>query len=127
MRGAATPEEAIRQYFAAVVAHDLESILATLCPQRARLYSDPRTMDKQRKSVAGVELLAAELVDDPVPLPSFAAQYPHHVTMRVEYDMQLVPPEARRDPTLREGRQWAYFILVSEGPGKPWLIADWGQ
>lgn len=124
--GAPTPEEAVRRYFAAVAAHDLEGILNTLCPQRARLYSDARTLDRRRQSVAGVEVLSVEPADVSVPLPPYAEAYPHQVTLRVEYAMRLVPPEQRRDPTLREGRQWIYFLLVSEGSGKPWLIADWG-
>lgn len=126
-KGAATPEEALNQYFAAVAAHDLDGILRVLCPERARLYGNFRTMDRQRKSVAAAAMLAAEPVDLPVTLPNYASQYPQRVALRVEYELQLVPPEQRRDPTLREGKQWAYFILVSEGPGKPWLIADWGQ
>lgn len=126
VRGAATPEETIHRHFSAIAAHDLEEILLTLCPQRARLYSDPRTLDKRRQTVAEVEVLAMEPVSESVPLPSYAEQYQQRITLKVEYDLHLVPPEQRRDPTLREGRQWVYYILVSEGPGKTWQIADWG-
>ena len=70
------------------------------------------------------KLLTVAAVDDPVPLPAYAGQYAETAVLKVEYDLNLVAPEQRRDPTLREGRQWSYFLLVSEGPGKPWLIAS---
>jgi hypothetical protein len=126
-RNQATPEEVIRQYFAAMAAHDLEWLLATMAPERARLYSDVRTTDKQRLSVAAAEVLAVEPVSVDLPLPAFVRQYRLSQIFKVEFELQLVPPEQRRDPTLREGRQWSYFVLVSAGPGKPWLIADWGR
>lgn len=110
-----------------MVAHDLDWLLATMAPERARLYNDPRTLDKQRKTVLGARVEAVSPVEQAIPLPSFSERYRETRVLRVEYEMDLVPPEQRRDPTLREGRDWSYYILVSEGPGKPWLIADWGR
>jgi len=123
----ASPEEVIRQHFAAMAAHDLDWLLATMAPERARLYNDPRTLDKRRLTVTGARVLAVEAVAKPVPLPSFADRYSANMVLRVEYELDLVEPEQRRDPSLREGRDWSYFILVSSGPGKPWAIADWGR
>jgi hypothetical protein len=108
------------------VAHDLEWLLATMAPERARLYSDPRTLDRRRVSVVGARLLSAEPAPDAVPLPEFAARYKSAAVFRVELELDLAPPEERRDPSVREGRQWSYFVLVKEKPGAPWLIADWG-
>lgn len=125
-KGAATPEEAVQAHFAAVEAHDLESLLATLAPERARLYNDPRTLDKRRLTVVEARILGIVTAGEEVPLPAFAHRYGENVLLKVEYELRLVEQEARRDPTLREGRQWSYFALVREVPGKPWLIADWG-
>jgi hypothetical protein len=110
-----------------MAAHDLDWLLATMAPERARLYNDPRTLDKQRKTVTGARIQVIAPAESAVPLPSFASRYQRNLVFRVEFELDLVPPEQRRDPTLREGRDWSYYILVSEGPGKPWLIADWGR
>lgn len=126
-RGEVDPEAAIRQHFVAIQAHDLDGILDTLAPERARLYNNPRTLDKRRLTVMEVHILHLEPADDSVPLPSFAQRYPAIQVWRVTYELKLVEPEKRRDPTLQDGEQWAYFILVSEGNGRPWLIADWGR
>jgi hypothetical protein len=123
----ASPEELIRQHFAAMEAHDLDWLLATMAPERARLYNDPRTLDKHRRTVTGARVLAVETVEGTVPLPSFAARYPRTQVLKVEFELDLVEPEQRRIPTMREGRDWSYYVLVSEAPGKPWQIADWGQ
>jgi hypothetical protein len=126
VRGGATPAEVMERHFAAIAAHDLDGILATLAPQRARLYNDPRTLDRRRLTVEKAHVLSAEAVDLPVPIPAYAEQYPLRAVLKVEFDYHLVDREQRRDPTLREGPQWSYYIVVSEGPGKPWMIADWG-
>jgi uncharacterized protein YchJ len=126
-RAGAPPEEVIRQHFAAIEAHDLDWILATLAPERARLYADTKTLDKRRQTVLKATVLAIEPTDEPVPLSAFAERYAMRQVYRVEFDLSLVEPEKRRDPTLQEGKQWAYFLLVSEGKGRPWLIADWGR
>lgn len=116
----------MQRHFAGIAAHDLEEILATLTPQRARLYGAPGMVDRRRQTVNSAKLLKVAAVDDPVPLPAYTAQYAEKAVLKVEYDLNLVEPEQRRDPTLREGRQWSYYIVVCEGPGQPWLIADWG-
>jgi hypothetical protein len=116
----------MQRHFAGIAAHDLEEILATLAPQRVRLYTAPGTVDRRRLTVNSAKLLAVQAVDDPVPLPAYAAQYAETAVLKVEYDLNLVEPEQRRDPTLREGRQWSYYIVVREGPEQPWLIVDWG-
>ncbi|HWI51662.1 MAG TPA: hypothetical protein VNT01_05930 [Symbiobacteriaceae bacterium] len=123
----ASPEAVIRQHFAAMAAHDLDWLLATMAPERARLYNDPRTLDKRRQTVMDARVLSVDQVDRPVPFPSFAGRYQSRLAVKVEFELDLVEPEQRRDPTLREGRGWSYYILVSEGTGKPWLVADWGQ
>ncbi|MBP2020072.1 hypothetical protein J2Z79_003526 [Symbiobacterium terraclitae] len=124
-RTQAEPAEVVHEYFSAVVAHDLEWILATLTPERARLYSGPTTMDRRRLSVRAARVTGVSPAPDaPVArVPGYGEQ----LALRVEYELELVPPEERRDPSLVEGPQWAYFLLVREGPGKPWLIADWGR
>lgn len=122
----ASPEEVLRQYLEASVAHDLDWLLATMAPERARLYSDPRTLDRRRVSVTGARFLSAQPAPGAVPLPDFAARYRSAAVYQVEFELDLAPPEERRDPSLREGRQWSYFVLVREQPGAPWLIADWG-
>ncbi|MDB4894187.1 MAG: hypothetical protein JWN15_449 [Firmicutes bacterium] len=116
----------MQRHFAGIAAHDLEEILATLAPQRARLYSDHRTVDRRRLTVNSAKLLSVQAVDDPVPVPAYTAQYAETAVLKVDYDLNLVEPEQRRDPTLREGRQWSYYIVVCAGPGQPWLIVDWG-
>lgn len=125
-RREAGPEEVIRQHFEAMAAHDLEWLVATMAPERARLYQDARTLDKRRLTVNAAQVLAVTPVEGGVPLPAFAARYKESALLRVEYELDLVTQEERRDPTLREGRQWAYYILVRESRGEPWLIADWG-
>ncbi len=123
-RPKATPEEVIQQHFEAMVAHDLEWILATLTPERARLYGGPTTMDKRRQSVRVARVLGVEPVQERADsVPGYAEQQ----LWRVDYDLDLVSAEDRRDPSLSEGRQWAYYLLVRHGPRKPWLIADWGR
>jgi len=126
-RRQASPEEVIRQHFAAVAAHDLEWMLATMAPERARLYADGRTLDKRRLTVLGARVLTVEPAVDDVPLPSFSGRYRESLVLRVEFELELAPPEQRRDPTLREGLNWSFYVLVREGQGKPWLIADWGH
>lgn len=117
----------MRQHYEATAAHDPDWLMATMAPERARLYDDARTVDKRRLTVAGVRVLTVEPVTQAVPAPAFAARYQSTLVLRAEFELDLVPPEQRRDPSLAEGRGWSYFILVSEGPGKPWLIADWGK
>ena len=126
-RRGASPEEVIRQHFAAMVAHDLDWLLATMAPERARLYNDPRTLDKRRLTVMDARVLAVEPVERPVPVPSFADRYSATMILKVDFDLNLVESEQRRDPSLREGRDWSYYVLVSAGPGKAWEIADWGR
>ncbi len=124
-RTEASPDEVIGEHFAATQAHDLEWLLATMAPERARLYS-ARTVDRRRLSVREVNLLSVEEAPGAVELPGFSSRYPEQLVLRVEYELHLRSEQERRDPTLKEGRQWAYFVLVREGPGRPWLIADWG-
>lgn len=126
-RSRATPEQVIRTYFEAGCAHDLDWIVATLTPERARLYQEARTVDKRRLSVRAARVLRVEAVDPAVLLPPAASRYRSRMIFRVEYELELVEPEQRRDPTLKEGADWAYFVLVTEGRGHPWLIADWGR
>lgn len=126
-REKATPVDVIREHFAAMVAHDLDWILATLAPERARLYNEPRTIDKRRQTIAAASVVSSEPALAPIPLPGFAHRYRSSLVLRVEYDLELVDQEKRRDPTVRTGRDWSYYILVTEGRGKPWLIADWGR
>jgi hypothetical protein len=123
----APPEELIRTHFAALVAHDLEWILATLAPERARLWNDPRTLDKRRATVEAAVVTKVEPISVQVPLPPFAVRYGEWTVWRVEFELTLVAPEQRRDPTLKEGPQWAYYILVRSHPTQGWLIADWGR
>ncbi|HLN62575.1 MAG TPA: DUF4829 domain-containing protein [Symbiobacteriaceae bacterium] len=122
----ASPEAVVREHFEAMVAHDIHRILATLAPERARLYDSPRSMDKRRLTLMDATVHAVTPTEEQVPMPAFTQRYGNCLALKVDYEIRLVPPEQRRDPTLREGRQWAYYILVSEKPGKPWLIADWG-
>ncbi|MEW8979133.1 MAG: hypothetical protein AB2385_12070 [Symbiobacterium sp.] len=124
-RDRAEPEEVVQEHFRALVAHDLEWILATLTPERARLYNGPATLDKRRLSVRAARVTRVSPAPDaPAPrIPGYGEQQ----MLRVEYELELVPTEERRDPTLAEGPQWSYFLLVRERPGKPWLIADWGR
>jgi len=126
-REKATPQEVIREHFAAMEAHDLDWILATLAPERARLYNEPRTIDKRRQSIAKATVVATEPATEPIALPVFAHRYRSNLIVRVEYDLELVDRERLRDPTVRQGRDWSYYALVTEGRGKPWLIADWGR
>ena len=114
-------------HFAAMQAHDLEAILATLAPERARLYRDHRTLDKRRLTIASAEVLAMEPAGEAVPYPAFAERYVQRTALKVEFALHLVDSEQRRDPTLGEGRQWSYYALVQEGADGPWLIADWGR
>jgi len=124
-RTQAEPADVIHEHFSAMVAHDLEWILATLTPERARLYSGPAALDRRRLSVRAARVTRVSPAPDaPVArVPGYGEQQ----ALRVEYELELVPPEERRDPSLVEGPQWAYFLVVREGPGKPWLIADWGR
>jgi hypothetical protein len=117
----------LRTHFAALVAHDLDWILATLAPERARLWNDPRTLDKRRMTVERAEVTALEPASVRVPLPPFAPRYADVSVWRVEFTLALVPSEQRRDPTLKDGPQWAYYILVRSHPNQGWLIADWGR
>lgn len=127
-RGAPTPEAAVRAHFAAIQAHDLAAILATLSPERGRLYEDHRTLDRRRLTIARVELLSVEPAGEAVPLPVFASRYTERLILKVEYEQELVEREERRDPTAGEGRQWAFFVLVrDEEAGDGWMIADWGR
>lgn len=127
-RERAQPEQVLEQHFAAWVAHDLDWILATLAPERARLYTQTRTADKKRITVADARLISAqEVVNSEFSLPVFAHRYRSHLVLKVEYELRLVEPERRRDPTLKDGRDWAYYVLVTEGRGRPWMIADWGR
>lgn len=124
-RAQAEPAEVVEEHFRAIEAHDLEWILATLTPQRARLYSGPTTLDRRRLSVKAARVTGVTPAPDApaVRVPGYGEQQ----VLRVEYELALVPGEERRDPSLVEGPQWAYFVLVREGAGKPWLIADWGR
>lgn len=123
----APPDEVIRTHFASLVAHDLEWILATLAPERARLWNDPRTLDKRRQTLEQAEITSLELASGKIPLPPFAHRYADVAVWRVEFTLTLVPAEQRRDPTLKEGSQWAYYVLVRPHPNQGWLIADWGR
>jgi len=125
-RGSAVPEDVIREHFAAAVAHDLDRILLTQAPERARLYDSPRTTDKRRLTVTEAQVLSVEPTGESLPMPGFVQRYAEIAVYKVEFELRLVPAEDRRDPTVREGRQWSYFVLVSEGAGKPWMLADWG-
>lgn len=127
VRDRALPTEVLETHFHAWKTHDLDLLLATLSPERARLYGDVRTVDKRRLTVADVQLVSVKEATAAMPLPAFAHRYRSHLVLRVEYDLTLVDRERRRDPTLKEGRDWAYYILVTESRGKPWLIADWGR
>lgn len=119
----AEPETVIQEHFAAINAHDLEWILATLSPERGRLYSSPTTMDKKRLSVKEAQVLTVEPAADApvVRVPGYGEQR----AWRVEYVLELA--SELRDPTLVDGRQWSYYLLVRERVGKPWMIADWGR
>lgn len=110
-----------------MTAHDLDWLLATMSPERARLYNDIRTVDKRRLSIAEAGVVSITPTDDGVPLPAFAQRYRSHQVLKVEYELHLTDANERRDPTIKEGRSWAYFVLVCESRGKPWLIADWGR
>ncbi|MFZ5827131.1 MAG: DUF4829 domain-containing protein [Bacillota bacterium] len=122
-RATADPETVIHEHFAALAAHDLDWILATLTPERGRLYTGPTTMDKRRLSIKTARVVGLQPeADAPVePVPG----YPEQAAYRVEYELEL--GEERRDPSLSEGRQWAYYLLVRQRAGKPWMIADWGR
>lgn len=124
-RTQADPESVIREHFAAIGAHDLEWILATLTPERGRLYTGPTSLDKKRLTVRSAQVLAVELA--PGAAVDRAVGYDEQQVWRVEFQMELVPPDERRDPSLQEGRHWSYYLLVRENPNKPWLIADWGR
>jgi len=126
-RHAATPEEVVHAHFTAMGLHDLEWILATLTPERARLYGGSLSVDKRRQSIDSVKVLSIEPTQEELPLPSSITQYPLVEIYKVRFEMTLVPQEQRRDPSLRDGEGWAYYIVVAESSGKPWLIADWGQ
>ncbi|MFZ5815614.1 MAG: DUF4829 domain-containing protein [Bacillota bacterium] len=123
-RAEAAPGTVIREHFAAMVAHDLDWILATLTPERGRLYTGPTTIDKRRLSVRDARVLEVERAPE---APDPVAGYAEQLLFRVEFELELVPGEELRDPSLKAGRQWAYYLLVREKPGKPWLIADWGR
>lgn len=122
-RAKAEPEAVIQEHFAAMAAHDLDWILATLTPERGRLYSGPTAMDKRRLSIKSARVVGLKPeADAPVePVPG----YPEQAAYRVEYELELA--DERRDPSLTEGRQWAYYLLVRQRAGKPWMIADWGR
>jgi hypothetical protein len=98
-----------------------------LAPERARLWNDPRTLDKRRATVEAAVVTKVEPISAAVPLPPFAVRYAEWTVWRVEFELTLVAPEQRRDPTLKEGPQWAYYILVRSHPTQGWLIADWGR
>lgn len=124
-RAQAEPEEVIAEHFAAMEAHDLEWLLATLTPERGQLYNGPTTLDRRRLSVKAAQITGvAPAPNAPV---ERAVGYPEQQVLRVEYALELVPTEELRDPSLTEGPQWAYFLLVRERAGSPWLIADWGR
>lgn len=124
-RAKADPETLIREHFAAIAAHDLDWLLATMTPERGRLYSGPTTLDRRRLTVRTVRLGEIRLADGAPVEP--AVGYPEQQVLRVSYELELVPSEERRDPTLSDGPQWGYYLLVRERAGKPWLIADWGR
>lgn len=126
-RDQASPDEVIQAHFEAWVTHDLDWILATLAPERARIYRDTRTVDKKRLTVQSARMVSAQAVPAEFPLPVFAHRYRSNLVLRVEFDLVLVESEKRRDPTLKEGLDWSYYVLVTEGRGRPWLIADWGR
>ncbi len=126
-REKATPEEVIRQHFAAMTAHDLDWLLATMSPERARLYDDIRTVDKRRLSIAEAGVISITPAEESVPMSAFVQRYRSNMVVKVEYELHLTEAHERRDPTIQEGRNWAYFVLVCESRGKPWLIADWGR
>ncbi len=126
-RHKASPEEVVRTHFIAMGQHDLDWILATLTPQRARLYSGSLGVDKRRKSIVSVKVLTIEPASEEVPLPSSVERCRSVVVFKVRFEMTLVPEEERRDPSLRDGEGWAYYIVATESRGKPWLIADWGR
>ena len=123
----ATPEEVVQQYFAGVNAHDLDLMLATMTPERAKLHAAPTTVDRRRQSVAEARIIAVEQSQESVPLQALGPKYRHTVVLKVTYALRLAAVEERKDPTLREGQDWAYFVLVAEDPGKRWMIADWGR
>lgn len=101
--------------------------MATLAPERARLWNDPRTLDKRRQTVEQAEITRLEPASSKLPLPPFAHRYADVAVWRVEFTLTLVSAEQRRDPTLKEGPQWAYYVLVRPHPNQGWLIADWGR
>lgn len=125
-RRTAAPEEVVAAHFAAIGAHDLDWILATMTPERAKLYQDVRVADKRRLTVREAQVLGTEVATGAIPVPMLAQRYRTILVLRVEFELRLVTQDERRDATLHEGRQWSYYILVTEGRGKPWLIADWG-
>jgi len=124
-RAQAEPAEVVEEHFRAVVAHDLEWILATLTPERARLYNSPTTLDRRRLSVTAARVTGVTPAPD-APVARVPG-YDEQQVLRVEFELELAPGGERRDPTLVEGPQWAWFLLVREKAGKPWLIADWGR
>jgi len=126
-RHKATPEEVVHAHFTAMGQHDLDWILATLTPERARLYGGSLSVDKRRRTIVSVKVLSIEPAAEEVPLPSSLSQYRSLVVFKVTFEMTLVPEEQRRDPSLKDGKGWAYFIVVAESRNKPWLIADWGR
>lgn len=125
-RQTASPEEVVGAHFAAIGAHDLDWILATMTPERAKLYQDVRVADKRRLTVSQARVLGTEVATGAIAVPMLAQRYRTILVLRVEYELILVEQDKRRDGALREGKQWSYYILVTEGRGKPWLIADWG-
>jgi hypothetical protein len=124
-RDALTPEEVLGEHFAAIRAHDLEWITATLAPERAKLYERPQTLDKRRQTIADFTLHGIEATDDRPTLPTVVQRYPELRILRVEFSLTLVPREQRRDPSLQEGHQSAYYALVRRSKGA-WMILDWG-
>lgn len=123
----APPEEVVRQYFEGVNTHDLDLLLATMTPERAKIYAGPMTVDRRRQSVAQATVTSVTESHDNVPLPAMASKYRSTVILKVAYELRLVPAEERKDPTVHEGPDWAYFVLVTEGRMKRWMIADWGR
>lgn len=126
-RSHASPEDVIGAHFAAMQAHDLDWFLATMTPERAKLHANPRTVDKSRKTVLSAQILEVRQVAQPFPAKLLKVRYRSVLFFRVEYALKLVDQDRRRDPSLREGVQWAYYVLVTEGRRNPWLIADWGN
>jgi len=124
-RAQAEPEDVVAEHFAAMAAHDLEWLLATLTPERGQLYNGPTTLDRRRLSVKAARVTGVTPAPD-APVDRVAG-YAEQQVLRVDYELELVPADELRDPSLTEGPQWAYYQLVRERSGSPWLIADWGR